>query len=175
MSCPRALARLVSLAMDLLPRTPPPQVRRASSYLSVKLAAETRRRSGHQHRHGKTEGERIGHTLGGRDKGGKGSGVLGPDVLDGEDGRGLLVDGRTETGLVLDDDVRNSHLPAEGRKEDDELSRAKDEKNKSASKGVEKGDVWEKKSSKGHEVLSPERWYIYGHHGRARLVINRRR
>lgn len=43
--------------------------------------------------------------LGGRDKGSKGSLVLGTDILDGKDRGGLLVDDSTETGLVLDNDV----------------------------------------------------------------------
>lgn len=47
--------------------------------------------------------------------------VLGSDVLDGDGGGGLLVDDGTESGLVLDNDVGDSHLPAESGEEDDEL------------------------------------------------------
>ena len=61
--------------------------------------------------------------LGGGDEGGKGGLVLGSDVLEDGDGRGLLVDDGTESGLVLDNHVRHSHLSAERREEDDELDR----------------------------------------------------
>lgn len=39
------------------------------------------------------------------------------------DGGGLLVDHGTESRLVLNDNIRNAHLTAEGRDEDDELLR----------------------------------------------------
>jgi hypothetical protein len=48
--------------------------------------------------------------LGGGNEGSKSLLVLGSDVLEGDDGGGLLVDDRTETSLVLDDDVWNAHL-----------------------------------------------------------------
>ena len=48
--------------------------------------------------------------LGGLDEGGEGLVVLGSDVLEGNNGSGLLVNDRSETGLVLDDDVRDTHL-----------------------------------------------------------------
>jgi hypothetical protein len=48
--------------------------------------------------------------------------VFALDLLDSDNGSGLLVDDGTETGLALDDDVRNTHLPAESGKEDDELN-----------------------------------------------------
>ena len=49
--------------------------------------------------------------LGGLDEGGESLVVLGSDVLQGDDGGSLLVDDCSETGLVLDDDVRDTHLP----------------------------------------------------------------
>lgn len=60
--------------------------------------------------------------LGGLDQGSQCLVVLGSDVLQGNDGGGLLVNDRTETGLVLDDNVRNTHLSAESGQEDDELN-----------------------------------------------------
>jgi hypothetical protein len=48
--------------------------------------------------------------LGGLDEGGEGLVVLGSNVLEGNNGSGLLVNDRSETGLVLDDDVRDTHL-----------------------------------------------------------------
>lgn len=48
--------------------------------------------------------------------------VLGADLGDGEDSSGLLVDDRSETGLALDNGVRDTHLLAERRKEDNELN-----------------------------------------------------
>lgn len=47
--------------------------------------------------------------------------VLGADLGEGEDGSGLLVNDSSETGLALDDGVGNTHLAAEGGKEDDKL------------------------------------------------------
>lgn len=44
------------------------------------------------------------------------------DVLEDNTGGGLLVDDRTESGLVLHDNVRNSHLSAKSGQEDDELN-----------------------------------------------------
>jgi hypothetical protein len=49
--------------------------------------------------------------------------VLGADLGDGEDSSGLLVDDSSETGLALDNGVRDTHLLAERRKEDNELDR----------------------------------------------------
>jgi hypothetical protein len=48
--------------------------------------------------------------------------VLGADLGDGEDSGGLLVDDRSETGLALDNGVRDTHLLAKRGKEDDELN-----------------------------------------------------
>lgn len=48
--------------------------------------------------------------------------VLGADLGDGEDSGGLLMDDRSETGLALDNGVRDTHLLAKRRKEDDELN-----------------------------------------------------
>ena len=59
--------------------------------------------------------------LGGRDEGRELALVLGADVLEGDDGGGLLVDDRAEASLALDDDVRDAHLAAERGEEDDEL------------------------------------------------------
>lgn len=62
-------------------------------------------------------------SLGGRDER-RERGLVGRrDVLDGDRGGRLLVDDCSETGLVLDNDVRDTHLAAEGREEDDELDR----------------------------------------------------
>ena len=47
--------------------------------------------------------------------------VLALDVLEGEDGRSLLVDNRAKTGLALDDDVGDTHLAAESGEEDNKL------------------------------------------------------
>lgn len=49
--------------------------------------------------------------------------VLGADVTEREDRRRLAADNGTETGLALDDGVGDTHLAAQGRKEDDELDR----------------------------------------------------
>ena len=59
--------------------------------------------------------------LGGRDEVGEGLLVLGSDVVNGNDSRGLLAGDNTETGLSLDDDVGDTHLSAEGGQEDNEL------------------------------------------------------
>ena len=47
--------------------------------------------------------------------------VLRANLLEGDDGSGLLVDDRSETRLALHNDVRDTHLAAEGGEEDDEL------------------------------------------------------
>lgn len=47
--------------------------------------------------------------------------VLGADLGKGEDSGGLLVNDGTETGLALNDNVGDTHLAAEGGKEDNEL------------------------------------------------------
>lgn len=60
-------------------------------------------------------------SLGGRDKGSEFLLVLLLDVLNGKDGGGLLVDDGTEPGLVLDNDVWDTHLAAQGWEEDDQL------------------------------------------------------
>ena len=59
--------------------------------------------------------------LGGLDEGSELTLVLRADLLDGEDGGGLLVDDRAETGLALDDDVGDTHLAAESGEEDNKL------------------------------------------------------
>ena len=59
--------------------------------------------------------------LGGADEGSELALVLAVDVLEGDDGGGLLVDDRAEAGLALDDDVGDTHLAAERGEEDDEL------------------------------------------------------
>lgn len=61
--------------------------------------------------------------LRGADESGKLAGVLAANILEGHDGGGLLVDDCAKTGLALDDDVRDTHLTAESRQEDDELNR----------------------------------------------------
>lgn len=47
--------------------------------------------------------------------------VFALDVLQGNDGSGLLVDHCSKTGFALDDDVWDAHLPAESGEEDNEL------------------------------------------------------
>lgn len=47
--------------------------------------------------------------------------VLGADLGEGQNGGGLLVDDSAETGLALDNGVRDTHLLAQGRQEDDKL------------------------------------------------------
>ena len=48
--------------------------------------------------------------------------VLGADLGQGQNGGGLLVDNCTETGLTLDNGVRDTHLAAESGKEDNQLN-----------------------------------------------------
>lgn len=60
--------------------------------------------------------------LGGRDKGSKSLLVLGPNLGDGNSGGSLLAGDQTEPGLTLHDNVRDTHLPAEGGEEDNELN-----------------------------------------------------
>lgn len=60
-------------------------------------------------------------SLGGADEGSELSLVLAVDLLESDNSGSLLVDDRAETSLALDNDVRDTHLPAESRKEDDEL------------------------------------------------------
>lgn len=48
--------------------------------------------------------------------------VLGANLGQGQDGGGLLVDDGTETGLTLDNGVRDTHLAAESGEEDNELN-----------------------------------------------------
>lgn len=59
--------------------------------------------------------------LDGRDELGELSLVLSADLSESEDSGGLLVDDRAKTGLALDDGVGDTHLLAQGRKEDNEL------------------------------------------------------
>ena len=60
-------------------------------------------------------------SLGGADDGGEVTLVLALDFLDSDDSGGLLVDYSTETGLALDNNVRDTHLATESRDEDDEF------------------------------------------------------
>ena len=62
-------------------------------------------------------------SLGGADNGGEVTLVLALDFLDSDDSGGLLVDYGAKTGLALDDDIRDTHLAAESRDEDDEFDR----------------------------------------------------
>ena len=59
--------------------------------------------------------------LSGADKGSEFTLVLRLNVLESDDGGGLLVDDSTETGLALDDDVGDTHLAAESGEEDNKL------------------------------------------------------
>lgn len=59
--------------------------------------------------------------LGSADEGSEITLVLALDVLKSNNSSSLLVDDGTETGLALDDDVRDTHLAAEGREVDNEL------------------------------------------------------
>lgn len=61
--------------------------------------------------------------LGGADESSELTLVLALNILDNEDGGGLLVDNRTETGLALHDDVGDTHLAGKSRQEDNELNR----------------------------------------------------
>lgn len=61
--------------------------------------------------------------LGGGDEGAQLALILAADILEGEDGSGLLVDDGAEAGLALNDDVGDTHLAAERGDEDDELNR----------------------------------------------------
>lgn len=54
--------------------------------------------------------------LGGLDESGKSLVVLRTNVLEGNNGGGLLVNDCSETGLVLDDNVRDTHLAQDSRK-----------------------------------------------------------
>lgn len=65
--------------------------------------------------------EEVG--LGGRNERSQSLAVLGADVLQGDNSGGLLVNDRTETCLVLDNHVGDTHLAAQCRQEDDELDR----------------------------------------------------
>lgn len=60
--------------------------------------------------------------LGSLDKVGELTLVLRSDLLDNSDGSGLLVDKSTERSLGSDDHVRDSHLPAKSREEDNKLN-----------------------------------------------------
>jgi hypothetical protein len=60
-------------------------------------------------------------SLGSTDDGSEVTLVLALDFLDSDESGGLLVDYSTETGLALDDDIRDTHLAAESGQEDDEL------------------------------------------------------
>lgn len=57
--------------------------------------------------------------LSGRDELGELRRVFGADILESEDGSLLFVDHCSETGLVLDDNVRDTHLAAESWDEND--------------------------------------------------------
>jgi hypothetical protein len=59
--------------------------------------------------------------LGGGDEVGESLRVLGSDIGDSDNGRGLLAGDETETCLALDNHVGDAHLSAEGGEEDDEL------------------------------------------------------
>jgi len=95
---PAALALLASFAFDLFPETTTPL-----SAVALVFVAE------------------VG--LGGRDEFGELRAVLRSYVLQSKDGSLLLVYNRSETGLVLDNHVRDTHLAAERWDEDDELDR----------------------------------------------------
>jgi hypothetical protein len=60
-------------------------------------------------------------SLGSADDGGEVTLVFALDFLDSDDSGGLLVDYGTETGLALDDHIRDTHLAAESGDEDDEF------------------------------------------------------
>lgn len=64
--------------------------------------------------------EEVG--LGGRDEGSKSLLVLRPDFGDSNGGGSLLAGHQPEPGLALDDNVRDTHLPAESGEEDNELN-----------------------------------------------------
>jgi len=60
--------------------------------------------------------------LGGADEGSKIALILALDLLESNNGSGLLVDDCPKTGLALDDDIGDTHLAAKGREEDNELN-----------------------------------------------------
>ena len=60
--------------------------------------------------------------FGGADDGGQLALIFTLDVLNGQDGGGLLVDNSAETSLAFDNDVGDAHLSAEGRKVDHQLN-----------------------------------------------------
>ena len=66
-------------------------------------------------------GKHVQVGLCGTDEGSEFTLVLRLNVLESDDGGGLLVDDSTETGLALDDDVGDTHLAAESGEEDNKL------------------------------------------------------
>ena len=60
--------------------------------------------------------------LSGADDGGQLTLIFGLDVLNSQDGGGLLVDNSAETSLAFDNYVGDAHLSAEGRKVDHQLN-----------------------------------------------------
>jgi hypothetical protein len=72
---------------------------------------------------GQKKRENAQVSLGGADESAKLLLVLAPHVSESDDGRSLLVNDCSETGLGLDDHVGDTHLPAESGEEDDELDR----------------------------------------------------
>lgn len=84
------------------------------------------------------------------------------DLLESEDGRGLLVDDTAETSLALHNHIRNTHLTAESREENDEFNGVDivgDDDKRRLLRLNEGNDVVE-------TVLSEERLF-----GRVRLVL----
>lgn len=115
--CPAALARLTSMACDLLPRTPPPHRRRLSSFLSRKpltalvSLASSFLSSLRTSAKATTAAVFLWTTVPSR--------ALFLTMLRARD---EVSDGR-EKDDGCDRPVRDAHLAAEGREEDDELDR----------------------------------------------------
>ena len=68
--------------------------------------------------------------------------ILRANLLEGEDGSGLLVDDCAETRLALYDNVGDTHLATEGREEDDKLNGVNviSDDNEGSLLGLDEGD-----------------------------------
>jgi len=113
--CPAALARFLSIWVDLFPRSPPPHTRRCSSYLS-ELSHQT---PSAPDNHNNNKDSQV--SLGCANKRSKLPLILALHFLKSDNGSRLLVHNSSETSFTLHDDVGAAHLAAQGGEEDDEL------------------------------------------------------
>ena len=114
--CPAALARFLSIWVDLLPRSPPPHTRRCSSYLS-ELSHQP-----HQHPHNHNNNKKNSQVcFGSADERSQLPLIFTLHFLKNNDGSCLLVHDGSEACFTLHDDVGDAHLAAQGGEEDDEL------------------------------------------------------